>query len=150
MKNKSNLRIFIVFNRIINVRSWFDWDRTKSLSRYLLDGFKKFFVPQKVEERMSFEAVKKQLNLSDGELFQRQKGLLRLSILMLVIAFLIFVYDVYLFLVGGYLGGLLGLVIMLIALALAFRYHFWYFQIKERKLGCSIQEWYKQGLKGDK
>jgi intracellular multiplication protein IcmV len=67
---------------------------------------------------------------------------------MLLIAFLIFFYDMYLFIVGGYLGGLLGLVLMLIALTLAFRYHFWYFQIKHRKLNCSLKEWYKQGLKG--
>jgi intracellular multiplication protein IcmV len=148
MKNTRQSRVAKLFNRIINIPSWIDWDRTKSLSLYLLDVFQKLIVLKKAGASTSFEAVTKQLNLSDEDLLQRQKGLLRMSLLMLLIAFLIFFYDMYLFIVGGYLGGLLGLVLMLIALTLAFRYHFWYFQIKHRKLNCSLKEWYKQGLKG--
>lgn len=150
MKNKSGSRIGRVLSRILNVRSWVDWDRMKLFTRYLIDGFKKFFVPQKREKGESFEAATKRLKLNESELVARQAGLLRLSILMVVIAFLLLAYSVYLFLIGGYRGGVVGIVVMLIALVLAFRYHFWYFQIKERKLGCTIQEWFKQGLMGEK
>ncbi len=150
MKNNSGSRIGRVLSSIINLRSWFDWDRIKSFTLYLLSGFKKFFVPQKVKKGESFEAAKKRLKLNDSDIIARQIGLLRLSILMVVVAFLVFAYSIYLFATGGPRGGVVGLVVMLIALVLAFRYHFWYFQIKERKLGCTFQEWFKQGLKGDK
>jgi intracellular multiplication protein IcmV len=150
MKNKSGSRVFRVLSRIFKLRAWSDWDRMKSFTRYLVDGIIKFFVPQKNKVVESFEAAKKRLDLSDKVLLERQKGLLRLSIFMVVIALLLFVYSVYLFVTGGYRGGIVGIVVMLIALTLAFRYHFWYFQIRERKLGCTIQEWFKQGLMGEK
>lgn len=150
MKNKSGSRIGRVLSRIINVRSWVDWDRMKVFTRYLINGLKKFFVPQKREEGESFEAAKKRLKLKESDIAARQTGLLRLSILMIAVAFLLLAYSIYLFAIGGYRGGVVGFVVMLIALVLAFRYHFWYFQIKERKLGCTIQEWFKQGLMGEK
>lgn len=150
MKNKSGSRIARVLSRIINVRSWIDWERMKSFTRYLIDGFKKFFIPQKTQKGESFETAKKRLNLTDSDIIARQTGLLRLSLLMVAVACMIFVYSIYLFASGGYLGGVVGLVVTLIAVVLAFRYHFWYFQIRERKLGCTIQEWFKQGLMGGK
>lgn len=150
MKNKSGSRIGRVITRIINIRSWVDWDRMKAFTRYLVNGFRKFFIPQKKGVGESFEAAQKRLKLKDSDLLARQKGLLRLSILMVTIAFLLFAYSIYLFASRGYMGGVVGLVVMFVALVLAFRYHFWYFQIKERKLGCTIQEWFKQGLMGDK
>ena len=70
--------------------------------------------------------------------------------MMVVLAVLILMYSVYLFIEGGHKGGIVALVVMFIALVLAFRYHFWYFQIKQRKLGCTIQEWFNHGLKGIK
>lgn len=150
MKNKSGSRVKRVFTRIFNLRSWADWDRMKAFTLYLYEGFKRMFIPQKVEGGESFEAAKKRLNLSDNDLLARQKGLLRLSIAMVVIAFLLFSYTIYLLVIGGYAASIISLVVMLIALVLAFRYHFWYFQIKEHKLGCTIQEWFKQGLMGGK
>ncbi len=150
MKNKSGSRVKRVFFRIFNLRSWADWDRMKAFTLYLIAGFKKFFVPQKNKAWESFAVAAKRLKLSEKELVERQKGLLRLSIVMLVIAFLLFAYTVYLLVSGGYRGSIVSFVVTLIALVLAFRYHFWYFQIKERKLGCTIHEWFKQGLMGGK
>jgi intracellular multiplication protein IcmV len=50
---------------------------------------------------------------------------------------------------GSYQAAIVSFIILWIALVLAFRYHFWYFQIKNRKLGCTVYEWYR-GLLGDK
>ena len=149
MKNKSGSRIGRVLSRIINLRSWFDWDRMKSLTLFLWNGAKKFFVPQQGPESESVEAAKKRLHLTDAGLLVQQKGLLRVSMLMVFFAFLLFLYAIYQFYCHSIKGGILSLVVMLIAVALAFRYNFWYFQIKERKLGCSIHEWYRN-LMGDK
>lgn len=150
MKNTNGSRVLGLLQSIFNVPAWLDWQRLKAFTLYLLNGFKKFFVPQAREAGESFEAVKKRLKLTDNDLLVRQKGLLRLSMIMVVLAVLIFMYSVYLFIEGGHKGGIVSLVVMLIALVLAFRYHFWYFQIKQRKLGCTIQEWFNHGLKGIK
>lgn len=150
MKKQQGSRIVNVFSRIFNVRSWVDFDRTKSFTLYLVNGFKRMFVPQKNESGETFDEAMSRLNLSEKELQDRKTALYRLSLLMSAAAILIFGYAIYHVLYGSYRAVIVSLVVMLIALALAFRYHFWYFQIKERKLGCTMQEWYRKGLLGDK
>ena len=62
--------------------------------------------------------------------------------------------DKFIRIVGNIKSGrglrLLQAIDTLIALVLAFRYHFWYFQMKQHKLGCTFNEWYRQGLLGEK
>lgn len=150
MKKRSGSRIGRVFSRIFNVRAWFDWDRLKSFTSFLVNGFSRLFVPQKNTQVESFDAAQKQFNLSDADLLLKQKALYRLSIVMTAVAFLILIYAGYHLFYGTIKATIISLVVMMIALVLAFRYHFWYFQIKVRKLGCTFQEWYRQGLLGEK
>jgi len=150
MKNKQGSRIVNVFSRIFNVRAWIDFDRTKSFTFYLVNGFKKMFVPQKNEGGETFEEAMSRLNISEKELEDKKSALYRLSLLMCAAAIGIFGYAIYHIIYGSYRAVIISLVVTMIALALAFRYHFWYFQIKERKLGCTMQEWYRKGLLGEK
>lgn len=150
MKKRSNSRIIKLISSILNVRAWFDWDRVKSFTLYLLNGLKRLFVPQQHDVVESFDEVAAKLNLSDAALLMKQKALFRLSIVMLITACLIFGYAGYQFFYGSIKAVLVSLVVTLIALVLAFRYHFWYYQIKHRKLGCTFTEWFKQGLLGEK
>jgi intracellular multiplication protein IcmV len=150
MKKTAKSRITTVFRRIFNIRAWFDFDRVKSFTIYLGNGLKRMFVPQTNVKGESFEEAMTRLNLSEEDLISKQSALYRLSVLMCGAASFIFAYAVYHLFYGSYRAVIVSLVIMMIALVLAFRYHFWYFQIKERKLGCSISEWYRQGLMGGK
>lgn len=150
MKSKSNSRLGHLIKSIFNVRYWFDWDRIKAFTQYLYKGAKTLFILEETTDTESFEAAKKRLKLTDNDLLIRQKGLLRLVITMLIIAILSFSYTLYLFFDGSLKGGVVGLVLTCVALTLAFRYHFWYFQIKEKKLGCTFHQWFKQGLMGEK
>lgn len=151
MKNKRRSRVGHLLNRLFNVRFWIDWERMKSFFRYLSQAIKNLFVPQASQATESFAAAKARLNLTDADLLSRQQGLLRLSIIMSVFAVLFFAYGIYNVITGGILGSILSIVVMLIAWVLAFRYHFWYFQIKTRQLGCSVREWFqwvRNGIRG--
>lgn len=150
MKRKSGSRVKHVFSNIINIQMWSDWPRMKSLTLYLTDSIKRFFVPQKKQVTETFAQAKIRLQLSDKELLARQKGLFRLSIMMLVMAFLLLCYAIYQFVFMNIMAGILSIIVMLIACVLAFRYHFWYFQMKSKTLGCTLTQWFKQGLLGDK
>ena len=150
MKIKKSTRLVKVFKQVFNFRYWFDLDRVKAFTSYLVEGFQKMFVPQVAKKTETFDSAVKRMKLNPDELAAKQTALLRLSLLMCAVAGLIFGYAVYQFYYSAYKAVLISLVLMLIALVLAFRYHFWYFQIKERKLGCSLYEWYRQGIKGDK
>ncbi|KTD34883.1 intracellular multiplication protein IcmV [Legionella moravica] len=150
MKKKSGKRIGSIFKRIINIRAWSDWDRMKAFSTYLVNGFKRLFVTQKNVQVESFDSAVNKLKLSEAELLIKQNALFRLSMVMLAAAIMILFYTGYQLFYGSFKAVIVSLVVMLIALVLAFRYHFWYFQIKHRKLGCTIKEWYKQGIMGEK
>lgn len=150
MKKKSGSRIGRVLKRIIDVRTWLDWDRLKILSLALFAGIKKMFVPDKATEVESFDSAVKRLDITDADLEKKQTALFRLSMLMVVVGLLIGGYSIYHLFYGTFRATIVSLVVMMIAFVLAFRYHFWYFQIKQRKLGCTLQDWYRQGLWGEK
>lgn len=150
MKKEKGSRVLRVLSSIINVRAWIDYDRSKAAFQYLKNGIKKLFIPQKEVKTADFDRVAEQMNLTESDLASRQRALKRLSLFMLVIASAIFIYAGYHLFSGHFRAALVSLVVTLIALVLAFRYHFWYFQIRERKLGCTFREWFRQGLMGEK
>lgn len=148
---KHNKRGFVgTIKHIFNIRFWSDADRIKSYWQYIVNTIKKFIVPQQNGVTESFEDAKIRMNVSDADLDIRKRALMQLSLLMCGISFLLFLYAIYQCIYGGIPGLLLTLSIMCVALVMAFRYHFWYFQIKEKKLGCSIREWFKLGVLGEK
>lgn len=150
MKKKPGSRIIRMFNRIINIRAWADWDRMKAFTLYLGNGFARLFIPVTNTETESFDEAMTRLKINNTDLIIKQKALFRLSIVMVCAASFIFIYAGYHLFYGTYRATIVSLVVMMIALVLAFRYHFWYFQIKSRKLGCTFHEWYRQGLLGEK
>ena len=159
MKKKLNSRVVRVLTKIIDIRTWFDWERMRTFTLFVGNGLHRLFTIDTDNKNTpsetpplteSFKTAKESLKLTDEDLMIRQKALFRLSIFMATIAFLILSYSIYHFLYGTWRAGFLSLVIMSIALALSFRYHFWYYQIKNHKLGCSVHEWFRKGLLGEK
>lgn len=150
MKKKFGSRTVTVLKRVLNVKSWLDWERIKGFTNYLYLGAKRFFIPKSAQAGEDFEGVKAKLNLTDRQLKNRQSALLRLSLLMLVIAFILFGYALYQFYHANIVTGFLSVIVMGIALVLAFRYHYWCYLIKERKLVCTLREWFSKGLMGNK
>ncbi len=150
MKKNNSSRTKQLINAILNVRYWIDWDRMKDYSAYLGQGIKNMLVPQQKKATESFDEAQQRLNLSEVDLLNKQQSLWRLSLLMLVTAAILLGYAVYQLLLIHLVAFIISLVVTMIALVLAFRYHFWYFQIKRRTLGCSINQWFNEGLKGGK
>lgn len=147
---KKTSRIARVFRSIFNIRAWADWDRIKDFALYFISSVKKMFVPQPKEANETFKAAQKRLKISNEDLLKEQKGLFRLSLIMLNFSVIIFCYAFYQVIYGSFLAFIVSLVVVAIGLTLAFRYHFWYYQIKNKKLGCSVHEWFKKGLMGEK
>lgn len=150
MKNKPKSRLGSLLSNIFNFRLWIDYDRIRAFYQYLLTMAKGLFVPQQTKPTESFDEALKRLAISEETLTERKKGLYRLSILMTTLSGLVFAYGIYLIFTGSIKAVVLSLVVSMLALVMAWRYHFWYFQIKERKLGCTLKEWYRQGLLGEK
>ncbi|HBI22042.1 MAG TPA: type IV secretion protein IcmV [Legionella sp.] len=110
--------------------------------------FSTYFVPQERAPAETFAEAQERLQLTADDLLNRKKALFRSSLLMIFIAGLILIYILYNLFHAHFLAAGMSLIALSIALVLAFRYHFWYFQIKKQKLGCTLREWFQQGLMG--
>lgn len=149
MKKKSRIRA--VFSAIFNVKYWLDFERVKAFFLYLLGGIKKVTIPKRVkvvDKTKSFTDTAEKLKLTAAQLQKRYLALYRYSLLMLTLCILLLSYGIYHLFYYNFLAALISVVLSGIALILAFRYHFWYFQIKEQKLGCTFSEWFNEGLLG--
>jgi intracellular multiplication protein IcmV len=151
MQNTEKRGFIGTIKQIFNVRVWSDADRVKSYAYYIMNTVKLLFIPQAPKmEIETFKEAQQRLNLTDEQLELRKNALYRLSLVMFAFGTCVFFYAIYQLLYGRIPGLVLTLAIMSVVFVLGFRYHFWYFQIKEKRLGCTLAEWFKHGLLGEK
>lgn len=89
----------------------------------------------------TFEQALTRLNLTEADIIQRSQEFNRLYKVFSILFFALCLYLVYVLFKKAWIASLGTSGVMLIVLAQLFRYHFWLFQIKERRLGCSFKEW---------
>lgn len=142
-----------LINRFFNIRAWSDWERSKFITQFFLSIMERFWTYQKratsTKKTVSFDSVMAKYNLDQKAVSERAFGLKRLSYIFFVATLFFIGYDIYQLLYGSWKGVLISLVETLVASVLAFRYHFWYFQIEHRKLGCGVKEWFKATFIGE-
>jgi intracellular multiplication protein IcmV len=132
----------------INYRKWMDYDRIKSSGKAMADFISSLGVGLKPVEPETLQEAKERLHLSDLIIEQRKRDFFRLFLIILLVSACTFAYSLYLLLTRAYLGALVGTSVFLVTIGLCFRYHFWYIQLKHRKLGLSFREWWKIGILG--
>lgn len=134
--------------RYRDVRRWSDFDRMRSYTEFFPNAIRRLFLPQKATYTESFEHAAARYHLDDAQIWKQQKTFFGLAVLMLAVALCVLAFGASLFFSGSYHGAAASVGVTCIALGMAFRYHFWYYQLKARKLGCSIKEWFQNGLLG--
>lgn len=136
---------------IFNPKVWMDLEQVKASTNYLTNGATKLFtMKEKVVPFEDFEGSMTRLGVDEEKLLSQKKSLFRLSILMIVLSIFVFSYSLMHIYYANYHSAAASVVIFLVLLSLAFRYHFWYYQLKVRRLGCGIKEWFINGLLGVK
>lgn len=98
----------------------------------------------------TFKEAIKRLHLSEKDIQQRQKTFYRNALIYAGIGLLLLGYAIYLVIGSHFAASFLSLVLFVLALALAFKQHFYYFQMKQRKLGCTVQDWLSAFFRGTK
>lgn len=149
-KNKAASKISKTLSRIFKVRYWTDYDRNKNFFTAMLATAKRFLMPTTSETVETFDEACLRLKLTDDMLLTQKKSLFRLSILMACFGCGLFIYACYQLFCSAFLATLVSLAVMAFAFVLGFRYHFLYFQIEQKKLGCSLHTWFHQGLMREK
>ncbi len=96
---------------------------------------------RKSQNAETFEEALVRLNLSETDVENRKMQFQRLSRIYLVLGVIVFMYMLYLFIVKAMFPALGCAGLLLILFSQFFRYNFWLFQLRERRLGCSFSEW---------
>jgi intracellular multiplication protein IcmV len=149
MKIKLRSRVGGLISRIFKVRQWADVSRVQAGFGFVVDLGRTYLLPKKepvVKE--SFDEAMARFQLTEQDLVDKQHRLFRLSLLMLLVAVLLLIYVIYNLFSGHYMATFISIMPMSLALGLAFRYHFWSFQLREHRLGCTLKQWFKHGLIG--
>jgi len=94
------------------------------------------------------ESDQSEVYLSKQAVLDAKKGFLRLLIMFLFIFVIGVIYAIGNLLEGKLAIALLGFCFALLSLVLAFRYHFWLYQIKNQILGSTFKEYYNAEIKG--
>lgn len=128
-----------------NPRAWLDYDGLKSQTTMLWGTLKRVFTLAKPERQETYEEAMQRFGLSEAEAQERGQLYLAYAYFFLLFATSSIISGFYLLFHHKTISGwLLAIAVTALFLSQAFRYHFWYFQIKHRKLGCTLQEW-RQG-----
>jgi intracellular multiplication protein IcmV len=142
-----------VAGQVVNVKvnKWINWNGIKDTFSKTTDTAKDLVRTHHVGEPETFEEATKRLGLTEQDLKTKIQNFSKLFLIYVFIATIIFSYSVFITIKNKNLPGfLLGLAVTSLSLVNAFRYHFWCFQIKSRKLGCSFKEWLHDEINDDK
>ena len=91
----------------------------------------------------TFEEAVTRMGLSEEELAKKQKICLITAIIYLVSSISMFGYMFYLFYCGFMLATVSAAALTVLLAAFFFKEHFWYTQIKNKRLGFTAMEWFK-------
>jgi intracellular multiplication protein IcmV len=125
----------------VDVPKWIDYQQLVKSNRSIFGFIKKFFIPEQAKTQESFEEALLRLKLTPADLIQRNKEFTRLMWVWILLFCFSLIYSVYLLHNHALRGFFPCLGMSVIILTQIFRYHFWLFQIKQRRLGCGFRDW---------
>ena len=135
----------------LRVDRWLDLETIKHSSAYFGSRIRHLFRIKVSTHPESFEEATQRLDLNAQELAKQAKRYLLASYIFVGVAFCFFIYAGILAYLGSWMGTCMAFCLMLYAVSVAFRFHFWHFQITQQKLGCTLQDyraqWFKTQLK---
>jgi len=134
---------------MVDVPSWVGFKQIKVLTLGVVEQLNWLFHPKPKEDETpteTFEEAVAHQNLTPELLEQRRKNFLQLAVFFFFIGIGILFYGIYLFWQGGLMSGFLAVILSSVSFASGIRYHFWAFQIKHRKLGCTLKEWWNSKI----
>lgn len=136
------------FKSRFNFKKWSGFEYIAESGEHLFELGRSIFQPRDPQQHETFEESLRRLNLTEEDLKNRAKEFSRLVLIFLCFAFALLGYAVYLAWCGSVGATLMCFGMMAFCFGQVFRFHFWLFQVRERRLGCSLREWYHSSIKG--
>ncbi|MCF6776211.1 hypothetical protein L3V83_06445 [Thiotrichales bacterium 19X7-9] len=118
-----------------------DFDGIKRQQSFLYRIIKTLFKIDKAQTPCEFQELTS-YGITDNKLRDNLTTFTFLYRFFSVIGIVVLLYTISLFYRGYQLSAIIGIAATLMFLAHAFKYHFWAFQIRSKKLGCTFGEWF--------
>jgi intracellular multiplication protein IcmV len=103
-------------------------------------------IPKGPKATETFEEALARLHLSEADIERRKIQFQRLARIYLALGAIVFLYMFYLIFEKAFFPTLGCLGLLLILFSQFFRYSFWLFQMRERRLGCTFSEWLSEWM----
>jgi hypothetical protein len=133
-----------------NPSAWIDVGFLKYQNGIMKSTLTGLFSTDKPEHEETFAAAVKRLHLSEKSIKNTTRTFRLYALIFALCGFIIFFYSFYLlFRYTSITGWLLGLAASGLFFSQAFKFDFWAFQMRKRKLGATFEEW-KQDILGGK
>lgn len=130
--------------------NWLGLDNLKTATLGVATVLKSVFRAPKPQRQESFEEAMKRLELTEADVEAKANNFLNYALGFAILAVCTFIASFFYLLSYHTIAGfLLCLAVTTLLASQAFRFHFWYFQMKHRKLGCTFDEWKKGIMNGE-
>ena len=139
-----------LFKPMVDVPSWLGYSHVKSGARVIKGAARQLFMVTESSRNETYEAAILRLNLSEERIAKQYQRFKWLFVFFFLLSLVILFYAIYMVMKGSVFGFIFSLLLMVLSLGNAFRYHFWMFQIKHKKLGCTFKEWYHSSIGEEK
>lgn len=137
----------ISWKTFFNPAGWLDYEGLKNQNKTIFSSIKGLLTKPTPAHTETYEEAMKRLDVTDQDIQKAATSYKVYAFLLMLVGVTIFAYAFYLlfsqFLITGWL---LGVAASALCLAQAFKYHFWAFQMRRRKLGATFSEWSRSFL----
>jgi len=134
--------LFRAARPFLNIRQWAQVDYLKRSGKNIYGLARGLVTPGKAARGESFDAAMSRLKIDEKAVRNRQRQSFVLALVFFIVGILLLAYAVMRAYRGHIISTLISFVIAGVSFAESFRNHFWYVQIKERRLGLTFNEWW--------
>lgn len=126
-----------------NVKSWSAWNTIKENANVVKGFANDIKVPDAINPgvKVTFEDAMKKYGVSESDLASRMKSHFTVAIFCGLLGLAALIWTIYLLTKLMFLSSLVGIALSLLMFSYGFREHFYYYQIKQRRLNCTVKEW---------
>jgi len=138
-----------LYRNFFYVTGWLSFGFLKGNTVSLWRGIKQVLsFREKAERAETFEQAMYRLGLTEKDIAERYKNTRTQLFVYLSLSIAIFIYAIYISVVASLVTSVICFIIGSACLVKAISQHFWMYQIRQRRLGCSIKEYFYAQQKG--
>lgn len=139
-----------IYKTFLDVPAWLGFSQLKQGTFSLASNLQQLFIPRTSGRSETFEEARTRLKLTEQEIQQRARFFRYQIFIFMGVGIACLFYVIFLFIYQYLLAGVVAFFVCGLFFVKAFAAHFWYMQIKRRKLGCTLKEWVDYLCKRDR